>query len=181
LVKEKNSVLHAIKERRSITQFKPGPIHDEKLESILEAGRWAPSWTNSQPWKFIVVKDEETKQKLTETAVTITGMGIEEAPLVIVVVTDIKSDPYHYVEDAAAATQNMALAAHSLGLNSFWVGVFDISGEKGASEDQIRKILEIPESYRVISMLPIGIGAFSPIKNRKPLSEIVYRESFGKN
>lgn len=125
-------------------------------------------------------QDPETKRKLTEAAATITGIGIEEAPIVIAVVADPKADPYHYVEDCAAATLNMALAAHSLGLSSFWVGVFDISREKGAAEDRVRSLLGVPESHRVISMLPIGVAAMTPEKNRKPLSELVYRESFGK-
>ncbi|MGC8849234.1 MAG: nitroreductase family protein, partial [Candidatus Bathyarchaeia archaeon] len=127
----KNPVLDAIKGRRSIYRFKPDPIPDEKIEAILEAGRWAPSWTNAQPWRFIVVRDPERKRRLTEAAATITGVGIGEAPVVVAVIADPRVDPYHYVEDCAAATLNMALAAHSLGLSSFWVGVFDITGEKG--------------------------------------------------
>jgi nitroreductase len=176
----KNPVLDALKERRSVFRFKADPVPDEKIQTILEAGRWAPSWTNTQPWKFIVVKDPDTKRKLTEAALTITGVGIGEAPVIIAVVADPKVDPYHYVEDCAAATLNMALAAHSLGLSSFWVGVFDITGEKGSSEDRVKEILGVPRNLRVISILPIGVADMIPMKSRKPLSEIVYRESFGR-
>ncbi|MBS7645916.1 MAG: nitroreductase family protein [Candidatus Bathyarchaeia archaeon] len=176
----KNPILDAIKGRRSIFRFKPDPVPEEEIEAILEAGRWAPSWTNTQPWKFIVVKDPERKRRLTEAAVTITGIGISEAPVVIAVVADPEADPYHYVEDCAAATLNMALAAHSLGLSSFWVGVFDAKGEKRSSEERVKEILGVPKALRVISMLPVGFADISPVKSRKPLSEMVYRESYGK-
>lgn len=178
---KEDPVLKALKERRSVNRFKADTVPEEKIEAILEAGRYSPSWTNSQPWKFIVVKDPETRSKLTELAGTITGIGIEEAPIVIAITVDPKVDPYHYVEDGAAATQNMALAAYSQGLGSFWVGIFDITGEKGSSENRIKELLAIPESHRVISILPIGDPALIPTKTRKPLSEIIYKESFGKN
>jgi len=171
-----NPVLRAIKERRSVNRFKPDEVPQDKLEAILEAGRAAPSWTNTQPWKFIVVKDPETRRKLAEIALTITGVGIKEAPVTIVVAVDPKADPYHHVEDGAAATQNMSLAAHGLGLGSFWVGVL----EKGASADRVKKLLGIPKSHRVISILPVGVPALTLTKTRKPLSEIVFKERFGK-
>ena len=101
---DENPVLKAIKERRSINRFKPDYVPEDKLEAILEAGRAAPSWTNTQPWKFIVVKNPEIRRKLTELALTVTGIGIKEAPVDIVTVVDPKADPYHHVEDGAAAT-----------------------------------------------------------------------------
>lgn len=173
-------ILKTIMERRSITQFKPSPITDDQLSAILEAGRWAPSWTNTQPWKLIVVKDPEIRHKLTEIAVTITGSGIKEAQVVIVVTVDPNKDPYHYIEDGAAVTLNMALAVHSLGLSSFWVGIFDNLAENAASEMTVKTLLGIPESYRVISILPIGTPAITLKKTRKPIEEIVYKEVFGK-
>jgi nitroreductase len=180
LPKVENEVLKAIKERRSVNRFKSDEVPEDKLEAILEAGRSAPSWTNTQPWKFIVVKQDKLKRELTELAGTITGIGIEEAPVVVVVAVDPKTDPYHYVEDGAAATQNMLLAAHSLGLGAFWVGTFNLAREKGSSEERIKELLSIPDPYRVISLIPIGTPAFTPTKTRKPLTEIVYKESFGK-
>ena len=180
MVIKETPILNVIRERRSITQFKPKPISNDQLSAILEAGRWAPSWTNTQPWKLIVVKDPEMRHKMTEIAVTITGTGIEEAQVVIVVAVDPNKDPYHYIEDGSAVTLNMALAAHSLGLDSFRVGVFDSLTENGASEMNVKKLLSIPESYRVISILPIGTPPVTPQKTRKPLEDIVCEESFRK-
>jgi nitroreductase len=83
------------------------------------------------------------------------------------------------VEDGAAATQNMALAAHSLGLSSFWVGVYDSSGARASSEEKTKALLKIPNTHRIISMLPIGVAAITNQKDRKPSSEFVYRDKFG--
>jgi len=175
-----NPVLKAIQERRSVFRFKADDVDQAKIDAIIEAARWAPSFINSQPWNIIVVKDKETKRKLRELAITITGVGIEEAPVTFVVTVDTKTDPHHYVEDGSAATQNMALAAHSLGLASFWVGVYDVSGQRASSEEKIKSILGIPQDHRVISMLPVGVAAMPFSKNRKPVSEFVHYNVFGK-
>jgi nitroreductase len=175
-----NPLLKAIQERRSISRFKSDDISQDKIDAIVEAARWAPSFVNSQPWNIIVVKDKETRRKLKELAVTIATVGIEESPVTFVVSVDPRKDPHHYVEDGSAATQNMALAAHSLGLGSFWVGVYDASGNRASSEEKIRKLLNIPTEHRVISMLPVGVPAITFHKDRKQTSEFVYHETYGK-
>ena len=177
-----NSVLRAIQDRRSIFRFKPDDVDQEKIDAIVEAARWAPSNVNSQPWSIVVVKNRETRQKLRELAVMITGIGIEEAPVTFVITVDTKKDPHHYVEDGSAATQNMCLAAHSLGLASFWVGVFDISGQRASSEQKIKSLLNIPKEHRVVSMLPVGYATPNVEfpKNRKPTAEFVYHDRFDK-
>jgi len=175
-----NPVLEAIRQRRSVFRFKPGDIGEDKIDAIMEAARWAPSFVNSQPWNVVVVKDRETKRKLRELATTITGVGIEESPVTFVISVDPKKDPHHYVEDGAAATQNMSLAAHSLGLGSFWVGVFDVSGSRASSEEKIKQLLNIPKEHRVISVLPVGVPAMTFHKDRKPSSEFVHYDAFKK-
>jgi nitroreductase len=175
-----NPVLKAIQDRRTVTRFGPTEVDQDKIDAILEAARWAPSFVNSQPWNIIVVKDRETRRRLRELSVTITGVGIEEAPVTFVVTVDPKKDPHHYVEDGAAATQNMALTAHSLGLASFWVGVFDVTGHRASSEMRVKGILNIPAEHRVISMLPVGVASMKFTKERKPSSDFVYRDAFGK-
>jgi nitroreductase len=175
-----NEVLTAIRERRSVLRFESAPVEDEKLDAILEAGRWAPSWINKQPWNFIVIKDQKTKEKLSETVPTTFVQGLKEAPLCIAVVVNAVEDPYHYAEAGATAAQNMALAAHSLGLNSSWVGVYDLKNEKNSAESKVRKILEVPRDVRVIAILPIGkVKGDPPKKDRKTLRQIVYQEKFG--
>lgn len=175
-----NPVLTAIQQRRSVNRFKPEGVGEDKIDAIVEAGRWAPSFVNSQPWNIIVVKDKETRRKLRELSVTITKVGIEESPVTFVITVDPSKDPYHYVEDGAAVTENMALAAHSLGLGSFWVGVYDASGQRASSEEKIKTLLNVPKEHRVVSMLPVGVPAMIFQKSRKQRSEFVHQETFGK-
>ncbi len=175
-----NEILKAIKERRSILRFKTKTITDDEINTILEAALWAPSWVNSQPWNFIIVKDPDIKRQLSQSAATILGKGIEEAPIIIVVTTDTTKDPHHYIEDGAAASQNISLAAYSLGYGSYWVGVFDLKQEKNSSEEKIKDLLRIPKTHRVISLLPIGEPLEVPIKQRKTLSEVTSTDQFTK-
>ena len=175
-----NTVVEAIEKRRSIIRFETTPIEEEKIQTILEAGRWAPSWLNKQPWRFIVVTDPAIKQSLSEFAPTLYSGGMREAPVCIVVSVDPNEDPFHFIEDGAAATQNMALAAYSLGLGSCWIGTFRLKEEKKSSEEKIRNALGIPKTHRVISLLPIGIPKYFEEKDRKNLSQLVYHDKFGK-
>jgi nitroreductase len=176
-----NEVLDAIKNRRSVMRFESADIENDKVEAILEAGRWAPSWINKQPWNFIVIKNQKTKEQLSEVVPTAFVQGLKEAPLCITVAVDSTEDPYHFVEDGAAAAQNMALAAHGLGLNSSWIGVFDLKNQKASAESKVRKILEIPKENRIIAILPIGhVKNELPKKDRKPLKQLVHQEKFGK-
>jgi nitroreductase len=164
-----NEVLNAIKSRRTIRKFKPDSISEENLKTILEAGRWAPSFSNLQPWKFIVIKDQKIKKELDKVAKeTVLHLGINEAPAVICVCVDRRIDPLHAIESGASAAQNMALAGHSLGLGVGWIGTFGTDAEKG-----IQKLLQLPETTRVIALLPVGIADESPKGNRKPLEEFI--------
>lgn len=175
-----NQVLEAIRDRRSSVRFEETPIGEEKIQAILEAGRWAPSWINSQPWRFILVTDQDIKQRISEHVPTAFNLAITDAPINIVVSVDTEEDPHHFVEDGAVATQNMALAAHSLGLGSCWMGVFDLKGGKDSGEEKIKEILEIPKTHRVISVLPVGVSKAARMTKRKELSQLVYHEKFQK-
>jgi nitroreductase len=176
-----SDVLNAIKNRRTVYRFESTNLEDEEVEAILEAGRWAPSWINKQPWNFIVVRDAKTREQLSEAIPTAFIQGVKEAPLCIVVTVDTAEDPYHYIEGGAAAAQNMALAAYSLGLNSSWIGVLDLKNQRNSAESKIRKILDVPKDNRIIAILPMGHAKNElPKKDRNPLNRIVYQEKFGK-
>jgi len=163
-----NEVLNAIKRRRTIRKFKSDPIDEEMLEMILEAGRWAPSFSNLQPWRFIVIQDQGLKNSLDEAAKeSVLHLGINEAPIVILVCVDRRIDPLHAIEAGAAATQNMTLAAHSLGLGAGWIGIWGTEAEAS-----IQKIFKLPEMVRAVSLIPIGIPDESPEGHRKPLEEL---------
>lgn len=163
-----NDVLETIKNRRTIRKFKSDPIDEEKLQKVLEAGRWAPSFSNLQPCRFIVTKDQDLKNGLDKAAKeSVLPMGISEAPVVILVCVDRRIDPLHAIEAGAAATQNVALAAYSLGLGTGWIGIWDTEAEVA-----VRRLFKLAETVRVVSLLPIGIADESPESDRKPLEEL---------
>ncbi|MEW6377291.1 MAG: nitroreductase family protein [Thermodesulfobacteriota bacterium] len=164
-----NDVIHTIKNRRTIRKFKPDPIEEEKLQMILEAGRWAPSFSNLQPWKFIVTRDQNLKNALDKAArESVLHLGINEAPVVILVCVDRRIDPLHAIEAGAAATQNITLAAHSLGLGAGWIGIWGTEAETA-----IQKLFQFPETTRAVSLVPIGAPDESPKGDRKPLEEFI--------
>lgn len=78
-----------------------------------------------------------------------------------------KEDPFHFIEDGATTTQNMALAAQSLGLGSCWIVVFDLKEEKNSAEERINALLNIPKNFRLISVLPVGVPRNVPFQERK--------------
>ena len=164
-----SDLMGIIRNRRTIRRFKPDPVAEEKVETILEAGRWAPSFSNLQPWKFLVIKDAKLKDTIDKIAKeSVLHWGIHEAPVAILVCADRRVDPLHAIEAGAAATQNMTLMAQSLGLGSGWIGIMGTEAETG-----IQKLFKFPETMRVISLIPIGMPNESPSMNRKPLEALV--------
>jgi|YelNatPaOPRAMG01_1025707.scaffolds.fasta_scaffold06529_9 nitroreductase len=164
-------ILELIKNRRSIRRYRRENIHNELVKKILEAGRWAPSANNSQPWSFIVLKSEEVRRNVAEA--TTYGKFLANAPIGIVVIIDPELSR-HAVEDGAIATMNMLLEAHALGLGACWIGAYNSS-----YEERIKEILKIPRNKRVLSIISIGYPAETPTKNRKELDEIVFIDSYG--
>jgi nitroreductase len=179
---KENEVLRVIRNRRSVIRFTDAPVSDEQLETILEAGRWAPSYINSQPWEFIVVRDPGMRARLAEVLkrVTLAWHGFAQAPVLVAIAVDPTRDPSHSIEDGAAAVQNMALAAHSVGLASFWAGLHAADAGKGSVVEEIRTLLELPRHMSLIAVLPIGAAGYAAKSDRKPLTESAHAEKFGK-
>ncbi len=165
-------VLEAIKTRRSIRKYEKRPVPEELLAKILEAGRWAPSANNAQPWNFIVLRDEGIRKEMTR--VTTYGKFLAEAPLGIAVVVDPQAST-HPVEDGAISTQYMLLAAHALGLGACWIGSYGSDYEEKA-----KKVLGIPENKRLLSLISLGFPAESPKSAREELRKIVFTDRYGK-
>jgi len=163
-------VLEAIRDRRSIRRYHRKDVPDEKLMQVLEAGRWAPSAHNSQPRKFIVVKNEKVRRELAQIATY--GSFLAEAPVAIAVVID-PSSSNHPVEDGAAATQNMLLAAHAIGLGSCWIGAYG-----SGYEDRARQILGVSGDKRLLSLISLGYPAESGGSSRMELSKLVCYERY---
>ena len=178
-------LFQAIKERRSIRKYKTTPVSEEQLNSILEAARWAPSWANTQCWSFVVVRDNGTKEKLSETlsSVNPASTAIKSAPIVIVACAKQERSGYYkgtpvtdkgdwFMFDVALAMQNLTLAAHGLGLGTVHVGFFDAA--------KTAQILGVPEGIAVVEMTPLGHPEDQPAApRRKELSEFVFYEKYG--
>lgn len=158
-------VSQAVRGRRSIRKFDRGDIPEETLMEVLEAGRWAPSASNFQPWRFIVIRDGGIRRELARASSY--GKFMTQSPVVIAVTVDPASSN-HPVEDGAAATQNMLLAAHAMGLGTCWIGSFD-----SVWEDQAKRLLGIPGDKRLLSLIALGYPAERGSSSRKPLGDMV--------
>jgi nitroreductase len=173
-------VFKAIKTRRSVRAFTGQQVTDNEVEKLIDAARWAPSAGNIQPWDFIIVRDPKIKQGLSKAALI--QESIEEAPVVIVVcASPMQSAPrygsrginLYCLQDTAAATQNILLAAHAMGLSTCWVGAFN--------EEEAKSVLGAPDGVRPIAIVPVGHAAERPrVQPRKQLTEIMHRETFGR-
>ncbi len=175
----------AIKQRRSIRQYKPDMPTYELIQQVLEAARMAPSWANTQCWEFIVVADAGIKQLLAETLPekNPARKAMTQAPLVIAACARSGVSGYFKGQpatdkgdwlmfDTALALQNLTLCAHSLGLGTVHTGFFDAvkAGE----------ILHIPSGVTLIELLPLGYPADAGIITpRKPLSDFVFYDCHG--
>lgn len=185
--------LELVARRRSVRKYLADDIDPEVLSRILEAGRLAPSGNNSQPWRFIVVKDSKVKERLYEVA----GKQdwIKQAPVVIAVVGDVTAkiksksfvrdkvfieDPklretlLKTVRDATIAVDHIVLAATDEGLGTCWIALFE--------QNDIRPVLGVPESCYVVAIVTVGKSAEMPkAKPRHKLGDIVFEEKFGRS
>ncbi|MBD3271743.1 MAG: nitroreductase [Elusimicrobia bacterium] len=171
-------VMTAIQQRFSVRQYQNKPINDEKINMILNAGRLAPSARNMQEWRFIVVKDFNTRQKLMEAAKGQAFVG--QAPVIIVCCAEtnlhvMTCGQICYPIDCAIAIDHMTLKAVEEGLGTCWVGAF--------FEDKVKSTVSIPDSpnIRVVSLLTLGYPAQpQPEKNRIDLKDLVMHEKWHK-
>jgi len=161
-------VFDAIRTRRSIRKYKSEPIPEEKLRTILEAARLAPSAGNRQPWRFIVIQNTERKKALAKVANNQTFL---DASAIIVATGDPDVSARWYEKDPMIALEHIVLAATALGYGTCWIGAFD--------EDAIKHLLKIPTNVKVIALLPIGIPDETPApRPRKEFSEIFFKEEW---
>lgn len=166
------NVYEAIEKRRSIRAYEDRPVEQEKLERILEAARLAPSASNRQEWRFVVVRDAATRQRLMKAASNQGFVG--QAPVVIACCAEtdghvMRCGQQCYPIDVAIAIDHMTLAAVEQGLGTCWIGAF--------SEPEVKEILGIPEQIRVVELLALGYPAETPAaRRRKKLDEIVCYE-----
>ena len=200
---EANDFLQVLKGRRSIRSYKQEPVPDEHIHKIIEAGSWAPSSANSQPWDIVVVKDSKTKDLIQESVKrvirkikelrdfpflqTFTAHYMLEAPVQLVVCGDPR---FQYVsmmnkvdEDVenfalwgsvSMSIQNMLLMAHALGLGSVVFTNF--------YPEEVKKSLNIPDPLKIICILPVGYPNETKIPPaRRKMEEFIHIEKMDKS
>ncbi|MFC1800428.1 nitroreductase family protein [Nanoarchaeota archaeon] len=160
-----------IKTRRSIRKYKPVPVPRALVAKVVDAGRFAPSSGNLQNWKFIVVTDEGLKKAIAEACLE--QYWMEKASVHIVMVAEPDKAKRFYgkrgmlytTQNIAAATENMLLCAHSIGLGACWVGAFD--------EGKIATIVHVPNEYRIQAVITVGYADEVPPEPTKYHLEMV--------
>jgi nitroreductase len=158
--------LEAIRTRRSVRSYTGEPIPREHLETIVDAARLAATGSNRQPWDFIIVTRQKTIERF-----LVSGRWMDKAGAVIAVVMD--PDSRWWLEDGSAAIENMLLACTALGYGSCWV-----EGDILMREDEFKRLLGVPSERRLLALIPVGVPAEWPIKEKKPLEQVIHWERF---
>lgn len=165
--------IEALLTRKSVRSFSSKPVTDEQIETLLKVMVAAPSAGNLQPWRIVVVRDPEVKRALARGALD--QQFIAEAPVVFVVcrVPDASAWKYgergrhlYSIQDTAAMTENLLVAAHAMGLGGCWVGAFD--------EEKVAKSLDCPQGVIPAAIVPIGYPKRETSKPaRRPMKRVV--------
>ncbi len=158
--------LEAIRKRRSVRQYTGESIPRQDLETIIDAGRLAATGHNQQPWDFIVVTDRAVISRL-----KIAAQWMDQAAAIIAVVMDPSSR--WWVEDGAAAVENMLIASTALGYGSCW-----LEGYTVPLEEQFKTLLGVPKEKRLLTLVPIGVPVEWPTQQKKPLEEVIHWERY---
>lgn len=180
-------VYEAIRTRRSVRKYKDTEIPKEHIQKMLESARLAPSGNNTQPWRFIVIRDQEMKKRLYE--VCQRQRWMLEAPVLIACVADLKArlkdtegvridetspdvEVKKIIRDTTIASEHIVLEAQELGLSTCWIAWF--------VQEDVRPILNIPEDKYVIAIITVGYSDQNPKpRPRKALTKIVHFEKWG--
>ena len=160
-------MLELIKTRRSIRRYKKDPVSDSHITDILEAGRWAPSGLNNQPWRFVIIKDNDFKSKLS--ALTHYSAIVSGSNFCIGVFFN-KNAGYDRDKDMmgiGACIQNMLLYSHSIGIGSVWLG------EILKNKDKVNEILSIEPGNEFMALIAFGYPDETGKSTRKKIDELV--------
>ncbi len=164
-------LVELLKKRRSVREFTDKPIPKEVLEKIVDAGRFAPTARNVQPWEFVAVTNKETLKKIA--GITEHGKFIVSAGACILV---FSQDTKYFLEDCSAATQNVMLAAEALGIASCWV-----AGDKKPYAGEFNLLLGVPADCKLVSIIALGYPLTDKvfrIVEKRGLSEVLHWEKF---
>ena len=163
-------VCDAITIRKSVRAYLDKPVEEEKLNAVLEAARLAPSASNRQEWRFVIVRDKEVRSKVAMAAGQ--QMFVAQAPVIIAACAEtdghlMSCGEACYPIDVAIALDHITLRAVELGLGTCWIGKFNA--------DEVKKILGIPNEIKVVQLMPLGypVEPNAIQKKRRAFAEIV--------
>ncbi|ADH85263.1 nitroreductase family protein [Desulfurivibrio alkaliphilus] len=165
-----NPVLEAIYRRRSVREFTPEEVSPDELQEIVRAGIWAPSGLNNQPWRFVLIRAEETRARLAE--LTKYSRIVLAAPALIAVFLDQGAmyDPVKDQQAAGACIQNMLLAAEALGLGAVWLG------QILHNKDKVRQELDLDDHLDLMAVIALGRPEPKDRRSqRKPLEDFILK------
>ena len=176
----------AVRSRRSVRAYRPQPVPDDVIDSLIDLARHAPSSMNGQPWTFTVIREAETKRRLA--AIKNRFCPVEkqefradflmEAAAVVVIAVDRAASHDRDVENGALAAATFMLAAHSRGLGTVYMSAY--RQDEPAVAEAVRELLGMPADVTPVSILPLGYPAETPAeKPLKPLGDITFRERHG--
>lgn len=169
-------IQEAIRQRRSIREFTEQPVEHDLLERIITAGIWAPSGLNNQPWRFVIIRDQDISVQLAQ--LTHYTHIVKAASALIAVYLD-QEKMYDRVKDhqaAGACIQNMLLAAHELGLGAVWLG------QILTNKDKVNAVLRLDNHYELAALLALGYPQHrNQQSQRLPLETFILHEYGGTN
>lgn len=175
--------IDVVKSRTSVRVYSDTPVEKEKITYVLDCARRAPSWANTQCWRFIIVKNKERIARVAKNSLI--NQWLKTTPVLIIACADPAESGRrnaldYYLVDVAIALENLVLAATDVGLGTCWIGGFD--------EEKIKEQFEIPKRIRIVALTPLGYPAekktlvTSAVRfitrgdKRKSLDEIVHYE-----
>jgi nitroreductase len=166
-------IMNNILERKSVRTYSDRKVEKEDLEKLLRAAMAAPTAMNSQPWVFIVIDKKETLESLGE-QLPYAGM-LKEAQAAIIVCGDMKKAldgeaREYWVQDCSAATENILLAAESMGLGAVWTGVYPIKERINI----VKVEMKLPENIIPLNVIPIGWQTGKEKAKQKYSEENIY-------
>ena len=140
------NLLEFIKNRRSIRSFQDKQVPDNEVQMILEAGRWAPSASNKQPWEFYLIRDKEILKEISKNAIY--GRHIKRAPFAIAIIGKKTTSPNYYIQDTSLVSMTMMLMAWSLKIGTCWTGALN--------RKKVKLLLGLTENDYLLTVLPMG-------------------------
>ncbi len=168
------NTLEAIRTRRSIREYTDQPVSHDAIEELLNAAMNAPSAANEQPWQFIVIDDRNILDRIP--TISPYAEMCTRAQVAVLVCADLRllRMPDFWVQDCAAATENLLLAAHEIGLGAVWTGVYPV-------EDRVqgfRTLFSLPDHIVPFALVPIGHPASVPSREERDRKDRIHHNTW---